>query len=140
MKTENENEIQEEKAQKLEDSMKITISRAAEKMLSDVVSRVNENFEGGRVSRQTVASWLLETACTDLSDEDVKSIRSSGFDELVAFAALNRRIQETGQLPPELRQYLISSVGLGGPSQKKTRNKLTKDGIIDRHASETEVA
>ena len=129
MRTENQEEQQNQN--KMDDAIKITITKEAEKILSEAVKRVNGDFEGGKVNRQVVASWLLVKACDELSDVDVKAIRADNFDPAIALTALYKRIQETGQVPPELKQLLLTQVGLDAPAKKTSKSKLTRESTND---------
>lgn len=116
-----------ENLSKSEDAIKITITKNAEKILSETVKRINGEFEGGKVNRQVVASWLLEKSCEDLSDADIKEIQSDSFDPVVAFSSLYKRIQEGEHMPLELKQLLRAQAGLNAPSKRTSKTKLTKD-------------
>ncbi len=129
MKTENPEAA--ENLSKLDDAIKITITKESERILSEIVKRINSDFDGGKLNRQVVASWLLEKACEELSDADVVSMRADNFDAAIAFAALNKRIQETGEVPPEIKQFLRSQVGLNAPAKKSLKSKLTRESTND---------
>lgn len=125
MKTENTET--EEIQSKTDDAIKITITKDAERILSDVVKRINGEFEGGKVNRQIVASWLLEKSCEELSEADIKAIQSHSFDPSAALSALYKRFQEGENMPPELIQFLRAQSGLDAPAKKNTKSRLTKE-------------
>ncbi len=121
----------------LEDSIKISVNRAAEKHLSETVKKVNDGYEGGKVTRQILASWLLDKGCRDLNDTDIKSIRSENFNAANALSALVRKVQETGYVSPELRKILFLQAGLDPASKKQNKNKLTTEstnGVLSEDA------
>ncbi len=124
MNTENiENDDGEKKT---DDSIKITIDKDVEKLVAETVNKINDGYEGGKVSRQIVASWLLDKACKEISDSDVKAIRTDNFNAVNALSAVLRKAQETGVVPLELRQILFAQVGLDTPTKKNVKSKLTK--------------
>jgi len=129
LETENNNALGNE--EKVEEVIKITITKEAEKALSEVVKRVNDSFEVGKINRQTVASWLLNKACVELSDAYIKAIRYDNFDPAAALAVLYKKVQVTGVVPKELKELLLSQVGLEAPTKKPVKSKLTKEYIND---------
>ena len=124
---------------KFEDSVKITITKEAEVFLVKAIERINKGFEAGRVTRQVVSSWLLEKACGDLTDEDVRSIRGNNFNAVNALSILLKRVQETGKVPPELRQLLMNQVGLEPIIKKFSKTKLTNNSTNGGVETEGEV-
>jgi hypothetical protein len=127
-----------ENEETIEDAIKITITKEANRSLGNAVNKINEGFEGGKVSRQTAASWMLEKICKELTEVDIKDIRSENFNPLNALSALMRRVQETGEVPLEIRQILFAQSGLESGTKKSSKTKLTKNAINDG-LSESEV-
>jgi hypothetical protein len=83
-------------------SCRILISPEASQSLDDAISRVTKDFDGGRIGRTQIASWLLQQAAQRLSDSDIEKIRATFFDRVAYLETLLRRAKETGTCPPEL--------------------------------------
>jgi hypothetical protein len=76
---------------------KITVTREAEEAVSQVVGKVNEGFEAGRVNRQDVASWILSRFIESFSDSDVQQIRAAFFNEIALLEAILKRAKQSGR-------------------------------------------
>jgi hypothetical protein len=98
-------------------SCRILITPEASQSLDEAVARVTKDFEGGRIGRTQIASWLLQQGALRLSDQDVEKIRATFFDRVAYIEALLRRAKETGTCPPEL-DALFDGRSLA-PGQKK---------------------
>jgi hypothetical protein len=123
---------------KFGDAIKITISENAEAILMDAVKRINEGFEGGRVNRQVAASWLIEQACQDMSDADIREIRADSFDVTQALLAFVKRVGKTGRVPQDFRDLLFAQMGLSTTAKKSSKSKLTKESTNDGFAKQEE--
>ncbi len=63
-----------------EECVKVTISRKAELVTAELIARVNDGFEGGRVSRQDLISWVLAKFADGCTDLEIRAILSDHFD------------------------------------------------------------
>ena len=72
-------------------SAKITVTKAAEKAVSEVVLRVNDGFDAGRVNRQDVASWILIKFKETFGNEEIGQIRAIHIDEIAFLESKLRR-------------------------------------------------
>jgi hypothetical protein len=124
------NENTKNKEIKAEDSLRMTVSRAADNALLSVVERVNDGFTGGRVNRSQMANWILVRFGESLSEPEIKTIRADHYDAVAALECALRRAKETGLVPDDLRLLLQKIEGLDD-SPKKARPRLTKAFIND---------
>lgn len=109
-----------------ETTYRLTVSKSAEQALMGVMERVNDGFEGGRVSRTDLASWVLVKFAERVSENDVREIRAEHFNELALLESIYRRSRESGRVPPELRALLQSQIGLEPAPKRPGKGRLTK--------------
>jgi hypothetical protein len=114
----------------VETVVKITISKESEQRLADVLERVNDGFEAGKVNRQDLASWVIRRFAEECDADIIKAIRQEYFDEFAFLEGILKRSKETGKLPPELRNALKQHLGVEAPSRKGKKN-LTANYIND---------
>ena len=100
---------------------KVTISKVAESLMSDLVTRVNDGFEYGRVSRHQLMSWILVKFSEDCSDQDIKAIRADHFDEIALLELSLKKFRQAGTLPPELKKMLLSQAGLDDMAKRSSK-------------------
>jgi hypothetical protein len=73
---------------------KITITKESELLLDEMVSKVNDGFTGGKVTRQDVASWVIRYFHGQALAHCLEEIRADHFDQLAHFEALLRQARE----------------------------------------------
>jgi len=116
-----------------EEILRMTVSKQGERALVDVMEKVNENFNGGKVSKVQLINWILKRFKDDLDESMVREIRADHFDEVAVLESLLRKVKETGKVPPEFKQLLQREIGLDGSGRKKSKVALTEvstnDGI-----------
>ncbi len=110
--------------------VKITISKEAEARLADVMERVNNGFEAGKVNRQDLASWALRRFSEECDGDIIKAIRQEFFDEFSFLEGILKRAKETGKLPAELRNALKQHLG-AETAPRKNKKPLTTTYIND---------
>lgn len=120
-----------EKEQRLEEVVKITMSKEAETQLTRVMERVNDGFEAGRINRQELASWAVLRFAQECNADVIRSIRQEHFDEVAFLESVLRRGKETGKLPQEIRNALKLHLGMEPQSKKPSKRALTQDYIND---------
>lgn len=119
---------------------KITVTKDAEEAVSQVVSRVNEGFEAGRVNRQDVASWILTRFMETFSDSDIQQIRAVFFNEIALLEAILKKAKQSGSVPMELKAALMGQVNAPPGPGKKVKRGLTKEFINDELKRNEEAA
>jgi len=119
---------------------KITVTKEAEAAVSQIVTRVNEGFEAGRVNRQDVASWIINRFIETFSDAEVQQIRATFFNEIALLEAILKKAKQSGSVPTELKAALIGQVNTTSNSVKKAKRSLTKESINDGLQKDEEAA
>lgn len=126
-----EKEEGEGKEPKAEDIARISISKSAENMLVSILESINDGFNGGRVNRHQLASWIVHRFGESLSDEDIKLIRQDHFNEVAMLEAMVRQIKKSGKVPVEMRAIIQKQMGFDEVSKKKTKKSLQNNVIND---------
>lgn len=85
---------------------RVLISPEANLAVDDLIGKVNSGFDGGKVSRPQLVSWILCKFGQTIAEPDVLEIRAVHFDRIAYFEALLKRAKETGVMPPELAALL----------------------------------
>lgn len=76
---------------------KIAISSSADEALSKSLEKVNLNFDGGRVTKVDLASWLIHYFTESLSDGLIQEIRRAHFNQVAYLEALVRKLKSAGR-------------------------------------------
>lgn len=111
----------EERDQKAEEIQRITISKMVGEALSNLVERVNDGFDGGKVNRSQVANWILLQSTEMVTDVQIKEIRAEHLDEFAFLEALMRKAKKSGKMPTELRSYVSRQLGLDDAPKKRKK-------------------
>ncbi len=99
---------------------KVQISKAADDALEAAVDAVNNGFNGGRVSKSDVATWVILRMVRDRADDIIDPIRKDHFDEVTYLEHVVREMksaqrtgtgQDTSQLATLLAPLSVSSKG-----------------------------
>lgn len=128
-KEENKNQKNEQKIEQ-DNSVKITIGKVVADSLWELVEKINEGFDAGKVHRQDVASWIIEHFLKTYTESDVHLIRQSHYSDSSMLEAVYRRMKETGEVPDFLRDALRKQFR-GAPEGTKKKKALTKEYIND---------
>ena len=110
---------------------RINISKMAEEALVEVLERVNDGFEGGRVNRTQMANWILMRFASHCSDSDIQQIRAENVNELAVLEAILKKAKKTGKLPTDVSQLIHKHLGFQEPANKTSKSKLTRNNIND---------
>ena len=138
-KNQNKDKIQDSK-QDQENSIKITITKEAGQSLAELVDLANEGFDGGRINRQALASFIIEKFKENHSESDFVQLRQSQYDDMAMLEAMYRKMKETGKMPDFLREALRSQFQIVGEAPKRSKKTLTKEHINDVLMKSKEVA
>ena len=122
----------EEKEQKneLESSIKITITKEAGDILVAILGKANEGFEAGRITRQDLASFIVEKFNANFTEKDLMQLRQKHYDDESMFDAIHRKMRETGEIPDFIREALRKQFQ-GNDEPIKKNKKSLKDNIND---------
>jgi hypothetical protein len=116
-----------------EATVKITVTKEAGQVLAEIVGKVNDDFNAGRVHRQDVASFIIADFGKNYSDQDICRIRSRHFDECAMMEAMYRKMKETGKMPEFLRDALQKQFQTVTDSPRKKKSltgRSTNDVLL----------
>ena len=97
----------------------ISVSKEAEGAIAEVLEKVNNGFEAGKVNRSQVASWMIMRLRDTFTEKDILAIRSAHFDEISLLESILRQAKERGNVPQELREVLQKHAGFESLIKKK---------------------
>ena len=102
---------------------KIAVSSVADEALSKSLERINQSFDGGRVTKTELTSWYLLRSANTLDDAMIDEIHKAHFDQVVYLENLVKKMKASGRdsLGPEELSTLQAM--LGQQTQKK-RHRL----------------
>lgn len=106
---------------------KIAISSSADAALSKILEQVNANFEGGRVTKVDLASWLITRSTESLDDSTIDEIQKAHFNQVAYLDALVKKMRASGRDSLGADDIVTLQAMLGHPSSKK-RERVTKPG------------
>ncbi|WP_415062647.1 hypothetical protein [Bdellovibrio sp.] len=119
---------------------KITVTKEAEEAVSQIVIKVNEGFEAGRVNRQDVASWIISRFIESFSDVEIQQLRSAFFNEIALLEAILKKAKQSGNIPAELKAALIGQMNMASAPSRKSKRYLTRESINDGLMKDEEAA
>jgi len=114
----------EEEEKNKDEFIKVTISKKAEKAATDLLAKVNDGFDGGRINRQDLMSWILTMFAEDCGEQDIRAIRAAHFDEITLLELCLKKSKQSGSLPPELRKLLLAQAGLDDSGKKSVKKAI----------------
>lgn len=105
---------------------KITVTALADKALSRSLEVVNQGFEGGRVTKMDLASWIIQNSGNNLDSATIKKIREAHFNQVAYLENLVKRLKASDQeqIGPEERKAFQAILGMK-PEARQQRSKLT---------------
>ena len=119
-----------------ENHIKITVTKEAGEILADLVVKANEGFEGGRINRQNLVSFIIEKFKACFSDKDFIQLRQLHYDDAAMLEAMYRKMKETGEVPEFLRDALRKQFQVTDEPLKRSKKALTKESTndgLDKH-------
>ena len=98
---------------------RILISCEANSAIDELIGKVNSGFDGGKVTRPQLVSWVLCKFGKSIAEADLQEVRAVHFDRIAYFEALLKRAKETGEVPSELAALLPASVASANNGKRK---------------------
>jgi hypothetical protein len=102
---------------------KIAITSASDEALMKSLDRVNDGFEGGRVNKSDLASWLILRGINSLDSVGVEEVRKTHFSPVKYLEILLRKLKTSGREkmePAEIeRLQLLLGQGVARRQPKK---------------------
>jgi len=113
-----------------EEILKITVTKEAGDSLNTVLSKANEGFDAGKITRQDIASWILIRFEKSFDESDIQQIRNEFFSEKVLLETILKRVKSSGEVPEFLRdvlkknwQGISEGQGAESPSHRRAAKK-----------------
>lgn len=131
---ESEKERKKSDDKKIEDIAKITISKEADDKVMELLKRISNGFEGGRINRQGLISWIVMRFCNECDDNMIENIREDHYDEFLLLEAILKKGKIEGKLPPDFQNLLKQQLGISSIAKTKSNKALTKryiNGVMD---------
>lgn len=119
------------KENKTDEIQRITVSKSGQDALTAIVERVNDGFIGGKINRTQAANWIMMRFNENLTDTEVREIRSEHFDEVAVLEAILRKAKESGKVPSEFKALLQKQLEITEQPKKKIKKALTEITIND---------
>ena len=108
---------------------RLTATKEGDEALDLIVGRLNDGFNGGKVSRVQALSFLLVRQAEELSDALIQEMRAMFFDELTLLARDCFASSESNwKVPVELRSLLMKQMGLDEQVKKKSKKSDSQKG------------
>lgn len=104
---------------------KIAVTGSADEALSKALELVNHNFDGGRVTKIDLASWLLHRIAEQMNETMIDEIRKAYFNQVVYLEALVKKMKASGRdgLSKDEMTVLQSLMGVENPRKKMRPGK-----------------
>lgn len=115
----------------LENHIKITVTKEAGEILSELVGKANEGFSAGKINRQDLASFIIEKFKTNFTEKDLLQLRQAYYDDASMLEAMYRKMKDTGEVPEFLKDALRKQFQITDDVPKKVKKTLTKEYIND---------
>lgn len=119
------------KENKTDEIQRITVSKLGQDALTAIVERVNDGFIGGKINRTQAANWIMMRFNENLTDIEIREIRSEHFDEVAVLEAILRKAKESGKVPTEFKALLLKQLESNDQPKKKAKSALTNKNIND---------
>jgi hypothetical protein len=105
---------------------KIAISKPADEALNQSIDKINEGFDGGRVTKTDLASWFILQFGNALDSTRIEEIRRAHFNQVVYLESLVKKLKSSGRenLGPEELSALQAMLG---QETMKKRSRLKKE-------------
>ena len=105
---------------------RMSVTKEAGEVLERLANEVNNEFVGGKISRQEVASWAIQKFATRVTPLDIKELHLSRMTDQALLRFCMEKTAGEGGMSTELRQFLLVQCGLLEQA-KKGADKKAKD-------------
>jgi len=110
---------------------KVAITKRADDSVSGALERVNDGFEGGRVSKTDLMSWAILRVVSEIDKADIDEIRRDHFNQVAYLDGLVKRLKNDDResLNDEERERLRNLLNPLTPSTRVRRR--ARRGEVD---------
>lgn len=106
---------------------KIAITASSEAELSRALDRVNQDFEGGRITKADLASWLIQRGAGMLDEPALEEVRRAHFNQVVYLETLVKKLKSSGRDNLGAEEMATLQAMLGQQSTKKRQKTVRND-------------
>ena len=130
------------KLKKEDDLAKIAISKEADRALVELMSRIGDGFDAGRLTKQDIASQIILRFTANYTELDIHAMRVRIFDPILALEAKLKKAKETGIVPDSIRNLMLDEFMADKPASnaKGSKRTLNQNNIKDIVSSNEEAA
>lgn len=107
---------------------KIAITTTADEALSAALTRVNQGFKGGRITKTDMASWLVLQGAGALDESSIEEVRRAHFNQVVYLESLVKKLKSTGRDSLATEDLAALQAILG---QQTTKKRQRPSKMID---------
>ena len=104
---------------------KIAITSESDEALMKSLDRINAGFEGGRLTKTDLSSWLIIHAAQELSETAITEIRQAHFNQVTYLDTLVKKLKSSGRENLDPQEMSTIQAMLTQQTQKK-RSKPVK--------------
>ncbi len=118
------------------DKHRVIISKEAKRALDEILTRANDGFDAGDISKSDVVEMLIFNASKYITDSEINELRVQHFDEVKVLAAILKGVAKGDQVPEALKVQLRNQYGLTESHKRKfamtgrTRSNKTCSTIL----------
>jgi hypothetical protein len=76
---------------------KIAITESADQALAEALKKVNQDFNGGRITKTDLASWFVSQGLAGLNAERIEEVRQAHFNQVIYLDAIVKKLKSNGQ-------------------------------------------
>lgn len=118
---------QEDQRETKEDGKLIRVTKEADRVVLDLLHRINASVENVRMTKSAVVSFLIEHFGPQFGEAEIKALYMQTVSEVDLLRNAYKQALESGVIPENLRDILFANAGLA-PGPKKAKKHRQRDG------------
>jgi len=111
-------------------SNRVVINKEANRVLEDFIKKVSMDDESMQVTKSDVANYVFVRLNNLINETDIKNLKTLKFDEKKVLQKLLRGVQDSSELPEEIKKVLRDYCGISD-KDKKRHSKINTIGVLD---------
>jgi hypothetical protein len=115
--------------------IKISISFDSDQHLESMLSLVNDGFNGGRLTKTDLASWIIDYFQSHCISGCLDSIRKDHFDQLAYIQNILKEVksaQKSGLTPPDIAALLAPITSNQRTRAKRKESQQSVDSNLEQ--------
>ena len=102
---------------------KIAVSQSVDESLNSFLEIVNNNFEGGKITKTELASWIISKSTQNPTDSLIEEVRRDNFKQIAYLESLVRKLKMNGR--ESLTADELNSLFPNSKRKTEKKQKLT---------------